>query len=225
MFLGDVIYNYRQDNHLTMKDFSLRSGLSVPYISQLEKNLNPKTNTQIVPSIETFMKAAEAMHMSIDHLMSIVDENQPVGLKPAASHQQSNISNSPMRKVPIYGSIHAGTPCGIDNNRDGEMIFPQDFLRTGYDYVSLRVHGDSMEPEYRDGDVVLIRLDTDIKSGDICSVFINGEDAVLKKVLQVDGGYILQPLNSNYEPMFFTAIDDSTGSFRIHGIVDGLFRR
>ena len=87
MLLGDVIYNYRARHKLTLKDFSIISNLSVSYINQLEKNRNPKTNEPIVPSLETFSKVASAMGISLDQLLSIVDENQPVGL------QQSTVSS------------------------------------------------------------------------------------------------------------------------------------
>lgn len=87
MLLGDVIYNYRARHKLTLKDFSIISNLSVSYINQLEKNRNPKTNESIVPSLETFSKVANAMGISLDQLLSIVDENQPVGL------QQSTVSS------------------------------------------------------------------------------------------------------------------------------------
>ena len=84
MLLGDVIYNYRAQHKMTLKDFAARSGLSVSYVNQLEKNRNPKTNEAIVPSLETFSKVAKAMGITLDHLLSIVDENQPVGLQQSA---------------------------------------------------------------------------------------------------------------------------------------------
>ena len=80
MFLGEVIRNYRLENHLTLADFSSRSGLSIPYVSQLEHNRNPKTNEEIVPSWNTFSKVASAMGIDMDDLLQLVDENLPDGL-------------------------------------------------------------------------------------------------------------------------------------------------
>ena len=73
MFLGEVIRNYRLENHLTLADFSSRSGLSIPYVSQLEHNRNPKTNEEIVPSWNTFSKVASAMGIDMDDLLQLVD--------------------------------------------------------------------------------------------------------------------------------------------------------
>ena len=80
MFLGEIIREYRHKNNLTLKEFSVRSGLSVAYINQLERNRNPKTGTGIAPSLSTFFKVAKAMNMSVDQLLLDVDESQPVRL-------------------------------------------------------------------------------------------------------------------------------------------------
>ena len=87
MLLGDVIYNYRARNKMTLKEFAARSGLSVSYVNQLERNRNPKTNEPIVPSLETFSKVAIAIGITLDELLSMVDENQPVGLESTSARQ------------------------------------------------------------------------------------------------------------------------------------------
>lgn len=80
MLLGDVIKEYRSKENITLRDFSKMTGLSVAYINQLEKNLNPRTNREIVPSIDTFYKVANAMGVSLEDLSQLVDQNQPVAL-------------------------------------------------------------------------------------------------------------------------------------------------
>jgi transcriptional regulator with XRE-family HTH domain len=77
MLLGEIIYDYRKRNGLTMKEFSDKSGLTKGYISMLEKNYNPRSKSGITPSIATFKKAAKGMNMDFDKLISMVD-NQPV---------------------------------------------------------------------------------------------------------------------------------------------------
>lgn len=89
MFLGEIIREYRHKNNLTLKDFSVRSGLSVAYINQLERNRNPKTGTGITPSLSTFFKVAKAMNMSVDQLLLDVDESQPVRLSPRSDDDSS----------------------------------------------------------------------------------------------------------------------------------------
>lgn len=104
MLLGDVIYNFRVKRKLTLKDFSKLSGLSVSYINQLEKNRNPKTNEPIVPSLETFAKVADAMGISLDSLLSAVDENQPVGLSQRS--RDGVLSREESRLVELFRSLN-----------------------------------------------------------------------------------------------------------------------
>lgn len=90
MLLGEIIYDYRKRNGLTMKEFSERSGLTKGYISMLEKNYNPRSKSGITPSIATFKKAAKGMNMDFDKLISMVD-NQPVTF--TAKSSNANISS------------------------------------------------------------------------------------------------------------------------------------
>ena len=107
MLLGDVIYNYRAQHKMTLKDFAALSGLSVSYVNQLEKNHNPKTNEAIVPSLETFSKVAKAMGVTLDYLLSIVDENQPVGLQHAVGISSADmaLSSDEQALVNTYRSL------------------------------------------------------------------------------------------------------------------------
>ena len=81
MHLGEVIKKYREDNSLSMQSFADKCELSKGYIAMLERNVNSKTGEPVVPSIETFMKVAAAMHISLSSLVEQVDENQPVLLE------------------------------------------------------------------------------------------------------------------------------------------------
>lgn len=78
MYLGELIREYRKKHQISMQTFADRAGLSKAYISQLESNRNPKTGDSIVPSVETFVKVASAMSISVDELYGLVDENQPL---------------------------------------------------------------------------------------------------------------------------------------------------
>ena len=77
MTLGDVIKKYRKDHGMSQRDFTRASGLSTPYVSQLENNENPKTGKPPIPSVTTFMQVADAIHVDIFQLMNMVDENRP----------------------------------------------------------------------------------------------------------------------------------------------------
>ena len=50
-----------------------------------------------------------------------------------------------------------------------------------------------------DGDVVFIRKQSDVESGEIAAIMIDGEEATLKRVFKINGTIILHPENQNYK--------------------------
>lgn len=76
MKLGEVIYQYRTANKMTLDDFAKRSGLSRAYISFLEHGRKPGQKEEIRPSVDTMRRCAVAMGMSTDDLLDMVDEGR-----------------------------------------------------------------------------------------------------------------------------------------------------
>ena len=79
--------------------------------------------------------------------------------------------------------------------------------------LRFEVHGDSMEPEFLEGDIIVVDPGLDPNSGDYV-IAKNGEEATFKQLV-VDGkGKFLKPLNPRYP------IRDITGKeTRIVGVV------
>lgn len=61
-----------------------------------------------------------------------------------------------------------------------------------------------MEPKFSEGDVVIVRKQSDVDSGDIAVVLIDGNEATIKKIKKSPDGVMLVPLNQNYEVMLYT---------------------
>ncbi|WP_269477795.1 helix-turn-helix domain-containing protein [Hominibacterium faecale] len=91
MYLGELIRQYREKENVSLREFAEKTGLSVSYISQLERNQNPKTGRVIVPSAETFLKVSYALGISINDLIDTVDENQPISLAQIKEDWESEI--------------------------------------------------------------------------------------------------------------------------------------
>ena len=99
MTLGDIVKNYRTEHGLSLREFSRISGVSNGYISMLEKNEHPKTKKPIVPSIEKMRCSANAMGMSFDSLLDMIDSDQPISIKkenapaPSLTSSESDLLN------------------------------------------------------------------------------------------------------------------------------------
>jgi repressor LexA len=109
-------------------------------------------------------------------------------------------------RIPVYGKVSAGIPLdAIEDIIDFEEI--PEHWENSYEYFALKVSGDSMEPRMYSGDVIIVRKQSDINSGDIAVILVNGQDATIKKVIKSHNGITLQPLNFKYQPVFYSNDD------------------
>ena len=76
-----------------------------------------------------------------------------------------------------------------------------------------------MEPRIKEGDVVIVREQPEVESGDVAIVLVNGDSATCKKVVINDGGLTLIPFNPTYEPQFYSADQVANLPVRIIGKV------
>lgn len=122
-------------------------------------------------------------------------------------------------KIPVLGEVAAGIPLdAIEDIIDYEEI-PEDLAKTG-DFFGLRIKGDSMSPRMLDGDVVIVRKQNDVESGEIAIVLVNGDSATCKKVVKHDNGITLIANNpAVYEPHFFTMQEVDTLPIKVIGKV------
>lgn len=101
-------------------------------------------------------------------------------------------------RIPVLGKVVAGIPLGaIEDIIDYEEI-PHSMAKSG-DYFALQIKGDSMEPRIKEGDVVIVRKQPDVESGEVAIVLVNGDEATIKKVQKFNGGINLVPSNPAYE--------------------------
>lgn len=139
------------------------------------------------PNPETLSKIADALDVSVDYLLG--SDSQPA--RPGYI------------RIPVLGRVAAGIPIdAIEEVIDWEDISAE--AAGDGEYFGLQIKGHSMEPKISDGDVVIVRRQPDVDSGDIAVVLVNGDDATVKKVKKSPQGVTLIPSNPAYEPMYYT---------------------
>lgn len=105
--------------------------------------------------------------------------------------------------VPVIGSVPAGIPLeAIEDIIDYEEI-PAEMAKAG-EYFALRIRGDSMEPKFSEGDVVIVRKQEQVDNGQVAVVMINGDDATVKKFYKTDSGVMLVGNNPSFVPLTYT---------------------
>ncbi len=104
------------------------------------------------------------------------------------------------KKVPMLGEIAAGEPILADEHCEYYVEVDEDL---NVDFC-LKVRGDSMiDARILDGDIVFIRQQPIVENGEIAAVLIDDE-VTLKRFYKNNGGVILKPENSKYQPKFYT---------------------
>lgn len=152
---------------------------------------------------------SEALDVSIGYLLGSEDtiENRPLpeNLKPITK----------VNRIPIVGSIAAGTPILATENIESYLLLGQEYKAD----FALKIMGDSMiDVGINDGDLALIIKDRPISNGEIYAVLVDGE-ATLKKVYKNDDYLTLQPCNSKYEPIVVKEEDNPYIVGKLSGIV------
>lgn len=106
-------------------------------------------------------------------------------------------------RIPVLGKVVAGIPLeAIEDIIDYEEI-PQSMAKSG-EFFGLQIKGDSMEPKFSEGDVVIVRKQDDVDSGSIAIILVNGNEATIKRVKKFDGGINLVPTNPAYDVLTYT---------------------
>lgn len=191
MHLGEIVKKYRIENEMSMDEFAKRSGLSKGYISMLEKNENPKTKKEIVPTLETINSVADAIGVELDFLLSICGRGQKINL--------DSPMDSYINKIPLLGKIACGEPITAIENIEEYVCLP-DFIKADF---ALTAQGDSMiNVHINDGDIVFIRKQPTVESGEIAAVLIDDE-ATLKRVSIHGDIIVLSPENPNYPQLVY----------------------
>nr|DAH91941.1 MAG TPA: Repressor protein CI [Caudoviricetes sp.] len=117
--------------------------------------------------------------------------------------RNSNTKTKAVR-IPVLGKVVAGVPLeAVEEILDYEEITPE-LAATG-EFFALQIRGRSMEPRMLEGDVVIVRKQDDVESGDIAIVLVNGDEATVKKIKKMSTGITLIATNiSVYEPHFYS---------------------
>lgn len=160
------------------------------------------------------IKSTATAHSYIEKLKSKGLLDKPPQKKRALS--LSHDSN--FKKIPLIGTIRAGSPIFAVENLEGYYPLPEEFNTNGNEFA-LKVQGDSMiNAGIYDNDVIIVNQQNSANNGEIVVALID-DSATVKRFYKKKGKIILHPENDNLEDMIY---DDKV---IILGVVKGLFRK
>lgn len=175
----------RENAGLSQYSFADKFGISQSTVGNWEAGKRE-------PNFNTMERIADFFNVSVDYLLG---RDMPLDGPPASSVPGS-------KWIPVLGKVAAGTPIeAVEDILDYEEIDAK--TAASGEYFALKIKGRSMEPKISDGDVVIVRRQSDCDSGDIAVVIVNGDEATVKKIKKRPEGLMLIPSNPDFEPMFY----------------------
>ena len=197
--IGDKLKDLRLKNKLTQEEVGKKINVSKQTLYKYESGII--TN---IPS-DKIEVLAEIYNTTPAYLMGWDEPNQ------------KNLTQGV--KVPVLGRVVAGIPLeAVTEILDYEELHPN-VAKTG-EFFALQIKGNSMSPRICDGDVVIVKRQNTVESGDIAIVLINGNEATVKKVKLDENGIMLIAFNADvYEPHFYSNDEIKTLPIEILGKV------
>ena len=178
---SNIIKDLRKKEKYTQAELAAKLSVNQTTVSCWETG-------KATPPPEMLMTLAQFFGVTVDYLM---------GNAPAKPEKKKGV------QIPVLGEVRAGYPMeAVENIIDYEEI-DEETARRG-EFFALRIKGDSMEPKFSEGDVVIVRKQETADSGDIVVALVNGDSATIKKLKRHQNGITLVPANSAYEPMYYS---------------------
>ena len=187
----------RERAGLTQKQLAEKIGTSQQQIARFEAGTEVRASTLV--------KLSEALDVSISSLLGLTDALYPRITAPG--------------KLPVVGRIAAGTPNEAIYDSGSYKDTEESLLLAHPHAFWLTVNGNSMNRLFPDGTLVLIDPDAEVRNGDVAVVFVNGDDATIKRVYFEEDAIRLHPesYDSEYVDRIIGSKNHDAPSVRIIG--------
>ncbi|MDE6579939.1 MAG: XRE family transcriptional regulator [Ruminiclostridium sp.] len=193
MNIGDLIHNQRKALHLTLEEVGKAVGVS--------KSTVKKWETGYISNMKRDKIALLANILQINPTELINDNNKNL-------QESSNVGNIISRgdniyRIPVFETVSAGFGAYASN----EIIdFIPVLISDPYDVestIAIKVKGDSMYPKIEDGDVIIVRKQNSVDSGDVAVLLLDNEEGLVKKVMYGKDWIELISINPEYKARRF----------------------
>lgn len=201
MNVGDRMKQRRKELKLTAEDVAEKIGVNRSTVFRYEKGEIEKLPIEILEPLSEILRTTPQHLMGwekekdINHVYNQLEPPRQQKVYNLAEHEleeQRYIEESD----DYLGQTAAGAPI------EGQQPVPV----IGEGAVKLLVNGDSMEPDFSDGDVIKYHPQPDLENGEIGVFAING--GVTMKKFRRNGDIRLESLNKKYEDIVIEETDD-----------------
>lgn len=217
--LGKYLKDSRNAKGLSLRQVNKISDISYSHLNMIENGKRNVTPALLKNLAKLYGLDYIDLYEKAGYIDLIEDEKKDM-LKKIGAIPLSEIETT---KIPVLGKVKAGYNYLAQENIIDYIAFNID----GADkenYYALYVIGDSMEPLFDDGDIVIVHKQDDFNNGDNCVILINGEEATIKKVYKGTTDIKLQAVNPYYPPRIFTEDEIKNLPVKVIGVVEKSIR-
>ena len=183
MTIGDYMKAKRLGRGLTLREAGKLSGISHVNVRDIEGDA-------IKPSFEKVINLLRAYHADIQEFLREIGY-LPQNVEPALIGE--------VNPVPVISLVAAGQWNFASD--EFELGVADEYIASdvkGENIFAVRVKGDSMEPEFTEGDIIILNPHAKTYSGDYVIVRNDEGEATLKQLKQYGKIKVLHPLNPKY---------------------------
>lgn len=181
--VGKYLKDKREEKGLSAREVARRAGISDGHVLYIE-------NEQRKPTFDILMKIVKALNADLQEFLRETGY-LPVNVEPVDLGER--------RRIPIISWVTAGqwqAVCDIFQPGDAEDWTETDVK--GPHVFALKIKGDSMEPEFQEGEIITINPHVEALPGDFVIIKNDEEEATFKQLKRYGDMTILHPLNPKY---------------------------
>lgn len=182
--LGIVVKKLREEKGYTQLELAKKANIGSGTLGDIESGRNKST-------VKTIDKIAKALELTKEEKNRL--DNAFMGREIKKDYITEQLKDPvKMIVIPVYSSVAAG----MGYIPDAE---PVDFItipETSGECIGIKVQGDSMEPTFYNGDIVVLKKDIEVGLDEI-GVFLNkiSGEALVKRLKKKNGVFVLESDN------------------------------
>lgn len=191
--VGIQIKQFRKEKGLKRQQVALKAKIGVDYLGKIERG-------ERSPNLGVLGRIANALDVKLIDLLSITpsfaEHGVPFPIDDWGLHKLGEARPVPRIGWAKAGSWDEASDSGFEPGDADEWIYSD---CRGPNVFALRVNGDSMLPEFEDGEVIVVDPSRKPESGDYVVAGLSGDNEATFKQLKISGKKtILHALNPAY---------------------------
>ena len=208
MSIGELIYSRRKELGLTLEDVGNFVGVSKSTVKKWESGYIYNMRRDKIALLAKILK---------------IEPTKLISEKPEQSNLSGAIPSQNIYQIPVFASVSAGLGAYASNDILEYIPMVIDNPYDVDDTIGIRVRGDSMYPKIEDGDIIIVRKQDSVDSGDIAVLMLDGEEGLVKKVVYGETWIELHSFNPEYKTRRFE--NEEVLRLRVVGLVVGSYKK